>query len=96
MKVVTTQAVEIALRTLGHDDRQRVLTWLQYLENWESDPFVRDHSHPLQSDANTYVLQTSTDVRIFFTIDRNTITVLDVAKRDAIMTSGQTSGPGES
>jgi hypothetical protein len=96
MKVIVAQPVEIALRTLGQDDRQKVQTWLGHLQNWEQDAFVRSRSHKLQSPDNVYVLRTSTDVRIFFTLDGDTITVLDVARRDAIMTSGHPSGLGKS
>jgi hypothetical protein len=38
-----------------------------------------------------YVLLTTTGVRIFFRIDGDTVTVLDVAKREAILTSGRVS-----
>jgi hypothetical protein len=88
MKIEITAPVEIALRTLGQDDRWQLLAWFDHLKNWEGDEFVRTHSHKLSSPKNTYVLQTSTDIRIFFTIEGDTITVLDVAKRPAILTSG--------
>ena len=92
MNVVTTAPVDIALRTLGFEDRQQVLAWIGHLKNWEGDPFVQQHSYKLKPSGNTYVLHTSTDIRIFFTLEGNTITVLDVAKRPGILTSGSIAG----
>jgi hypothetical protein len=40
MKVVLTQPVEIALRTLSEEERAKVSAWLDHLENWENDPVV--------------------------------------------------------
>ena len=92
MRVVITAPVEIALRTLGQEDRERVRAWLRHLENWEGDSFLRTHSYKLSPSESTYVLHTSTDIRIFFTLEGDTITVLDVAKRPGILTSGQLLG----
>jgi len=47
---------------------------------------------PLDQMPGVYVLRTTTDIRIFFRIDGDTITVLDVAKKAAIITSGQIAG----
>jgi hypothetical protein len=38
-------------------------------------------------------MRTTTDIRIFFRIDGDTITVLDVARTPAILTSGGVSVP---
>jgi mRNA-degrading endonuclease RelE of RelBE toxin-antitoxin system len=92
MKVITTAPVDIALRTLGIEDQRRVLAWIGHLKNWEGDQFVQEHSYKLKPSENTYVLHTSTDIRIFFTLEDNTITVLDVAKRPGILTSGSIAG----
>jgi len=86
-KVVTTPAVDLALRTLGSDEVRRVNAWFSRLANWDGDPFVRDNSHALAGVPGVRVFRTSTDTRIFFTIEGDTITVLDVAKKQAIMTT---------
>jgi hypothetical protein len=39
-----------------------------------------------------YVMRTTTDIRVFFRIDSDTVTVLDVAKKAAILTSGHIAG----
>ena len=87
-KVVISPAVEIALRTLDPDNVRRVQSWFTHLRNWENDSFVRAHSHGLASVPGVYVLKTSTDIRIFFRMDGDTITVLDIAKKQSILTSG--------
>jgi hypothetical protein len=91
-KVVIAPAVEIAMRTLDADGVRRVNAWFSYLERWDSDEVVRRNSHQLPQMPGVYVLRTTTDIRIFFRIDGDTITVLDVAKKAAILTSGHASG----
>lgn len=46
-KVVVTPSVEVALRTLDGDNRDRVLDWFGHLANWDGDELVRSHSHSL-------------------------------------------------
>lgn len=90
--VVLSPAVEIAMRTLDPDGVRRVHAWFDYLKQWDTDEVVRKNSKPLQEMAGVYVMRTTTDIRIFFEIDGDTITVLDIAKKSAIVTSGHVSG----
>ena len=53
-----------------------------------SPAFVRSRSHKLEDVPGVYVLLTSTDIRIFFKIEGDTITILDIAKQQSIMASG--------
>ncbi len=92
--VVTTPPVDIALRALDTKGVRQVHSWFDHLSNWDGDEFVRTRSHSLDGVPGVYVLRTSTDIRIFFKIDGNTITILDVAKKPAIMTSGYIPGVG--
>jgi mRNA-degrading endonuclease RelE of RelBE toxin-antitoxin system len=87
-KIVITPAVTIALRTLDDDARRRVDSWLTRLANWEGDEFVRRQSQSLDSLPGVYVLKTSTDLRIFFTVQEKTVTILDIGKEESILTSG--------
>jgi mRNA-degrading endonuclease RelE of RelBE toxin-antitoxin system len=87
-KVVTTPAVEVALRTLDDDNRRQVQAWADHLANWDGDALVRSHSHSLDSIPGVYVLKTSTDLRIFFKIHGNTVTIIDIAKKQSILSSG--------
>ncbi len=91
-KVVLDPSVEIALRTLDPDGERRLLAWFDYLERWDTDEAVQRNSVPLPEMPNTYMLVTTTDIRIFFRIDGDTVTVLDVAKKAAILASGHRAG----
>jgi hypothetical protein len=42
----------------------------------------------LDQIPGVYVMRTTTDIRIFFRLDGETVTVLDVAKTPAILSSG--------
>jgi hypothetical protein len=95
MKVVLTERVRNVMRTLGHEDLQRVQAWLDHLANWETDEFVRNHSVTLNVDERiVYMFRTSTDLRIFFTIDKDILTVIDIAKKETILSSGSVAVAG--
>jgi len=97
MKVELSERVKTALKALAHDDRERIRTWFDYLARWGEDPFVKDHSVQLDVQGQAvYLFQTSTDVRIFYKVDkeRETVYVLDVTKKDTILSSGSASGRG--
>jgi mRNA-degrading endonuclease RelE of RelBE toxin-antitoxin system len=87
-KIVATPPVDIALRTLDADTVRRVHAWFDRLRNWDGDEHLRRHARSLDSVPGVYVLRTSTEIRIFFRIDDDTITILDIAKKSAILTSG--------
>jgi hypothetical protein len=91
MNVIVSEPAQIVLRNASEDERRRVWAWIDHLKRWETDAFARNHSKKLDSD-DTYMLLTTSDVRIFFTLVGETITVLDVAKKDTIVRFGQTSG----
>ena len=93
-KVVTTPPVEVALRMLDANGRRKVHAWFTHLANWDGDAFIRSHSHSLDSVPGVYVLKTSTDLRVFFRIDGETVTILDVGSKQSILASGDVSGVG--
>jgi mRNA-degrading endonuclease RelE of RelBE toxin-antitoxin system len=92
MNVIVAEPAQIALRNLSADNRRRVWAWIENLKRWDTDLFVKQHSKKLNTSDNVYMLLTSTDVRIFFALEEDTITVLDVAKKATIISSGQISG----
>jgi hypothetical protein len=92
-KVITTPEVDLALRTLWPEESRQVHAWLDHLADWDNDPSLRQMAHALPGEAGVYVLPTHSDIRIFFNIAGDTITVLDVAKKEAIMTT--TASPRE-
>lgn len=91
MQVMLSERVRTVLSTLSLDDRQRVQTWLGYLRNWDEDEFARTQSVPLTVQGQPmYMFRTSTNVRIFYTVDlqSKTVTVVDIATKDTILSSG--------
>jgi mRNA-degrading endonuclease RelE of RelBE toxin-antitoxin system len=98
MQVILSERVKTALNTLSRDDRERVHTWFDYLRNWEEDAFVKSRSVTLNVQGQSvYMFRTSTAVRIFYTVDEQskTVSVVDIATKDTILSSGGVS-TGES
>jgi hypothetical protein len=87
-KVVYAPAVELSLGALDPDGVRRVHAWFDYLAQWDEEEAVRKSSVELPGHPGVHLLRTSTDLRIFFRIDGDTITVLDVAKLSTILASG--------
>ncbi len=89
MKVIVTEPVEIALRSLGPEDRRVVDRTIENLRNWENDAFVAEHSYRLPPpNDKIQVYETSTDIRVFFSLENGHITIHDVARKYAILRSG--------
>jgi hypothetical protein len=86
--VAISPVADISVRSLDPDGRRRVFAWFDYLKRWDEDEVVRKNSILLDQVPGVYVMRTTTDIRIFFRIDGDTITVLDVAKTPTILTSG--------
>ena len=91
MQVMLSERVKTALSTLSRDDRERVQTWFGYFQNWEGDRFAESRSVTLNVHGQTvYMFRTSTDVRIFYTVNEQTktVSVIDIATKDTILSSG--------
>lgn len=88
MSVAVSSAAKIALAGLPDDERRRVQLWLEHLRKWGADAEIQEHSTRLfpEEEPNLYVLRTASDVRIFFTVGDDEITVVDIARRDALRT----------
>lgn len=89
MKVIKAAAVNVALRTLADDERQRVFSWFDHLGNWETDEHIREMAKPTNF-PDTYVLNTSDDMRIFFTLNaaKGEIVVMDLARPSRFQAAG--------
>ncbi len=92
MKVIKTAGVNAALRTLAEDERRKVFSWFNHLENWENDEHVRRMTKAT-NDHDTYVLNTSDDIRIFFALSEvaQEIVILDLARPSRFEVAGATS-----
>ena len=88
----TTSSVDFAIHTLGPDEGRRIRASVDSLRNWDTDANLRRISTPLVELPGKYIMCTNTDMRIFFRIDGDTITILDVAGKSAILATGHTSG----
>ena len=97
MQVMLSERVKTFLNTLSRDDREKVHTWFGYLRNWEDDPFVQAQSVALNVQGQSvYLFRTSTDLRIFYTVDlqSKTVYVIDIATKDTILSSGSMRSKG--
>jgi mRNA-degrading endonuclease RelE of RelBE toxin-antitoxin system len=94
MQVLLEDRVKLGLSMLSADDRNRTETWFGYLRNWEDDPFVKSRSVELSlrdsRQLPIHLFRTSTDVRIFYSVDvkKKTIHVIDVTTEDTILSFG--------
>jgi len=87
-KVIITPSVEISMSSLKPDAVRQLQAWFDDLKRWDEDEALRQNSVLLETIPGVYYMRTATDIRIFFRIDGDTITVLDVAKISAILASG--------
>ena len=94
MHVNVAESAQIVLRNMGEEDRRKVWAWIDLLRKWDTDPYAQRHSRRLDPRDNAYMLLTNTDLRIFFTLDKDSITVLDVARKGTIISSGSISEAG--
>jgi len=83
MELRTNQSVDIALRTLRPEELRRVHAWFGHLKNWDNDAHVQKISHRLPNE-DVFVLTASDGIRIFFQKDADSITVLDIARKETI------------
>jgi hypothetical protein len=87
-KLQYAPSVELAMNFLDAEGVRRVQAWFTYLERWDEDEAVRRNSVSLPGHPGVFLLITTTDLRIFFRVDGDTITVLDIARLPAILASG--------
>ena len=92
MKVIKTPAVDAALRTLDADERRKVISWFDHLGNWENDEHLRKMAKATIYQ-DTYALNTSDDIRIFFALNEATseIVVVDLSRPSRFPVAGAAS-----
>lgn len=93
MRVTITESVRRSLNTLSPEDRNRVETWFSYLETM--DPYARANSQTLVIDGQTvYMFVTSSNVRIFYTVDNasQTVAITHITNKETIISSGSIQG----
>ncbi len=79
-------AAEIAIRTLGEEDRRKVQALIEHLKRWDQDSTIRSLAHKLDLPGadDVYVLTTTTDLVIFFTVNDGTLEITDIARRASL------------
>jgi mRNA-degrading endonuclease RelE of RelBE toxin-antitoxin system len=93
-RVIITRSVQVALRSLDEANHDRIQSWFNRLANWDEDHSVRNHAHRLDAFPGVHMMKTGSDLRIFFKVDQDTITILDIGKKQSILTSGQSAEGG--
>jgi len=94
MNVTVTPPVEMALRTLGDEDRQTVPAWFDKLRKWRHDSGIREKSQKLGSDT-VHVLKAGNNIRIFFHPEQSQIVILDLATKSTIQSFGHAAVAGQ-
>jgi hypothetical protein len=92
-KLIISPRVDISMASLDPEGAKRLLGWFDDLRRWDEDEAVRKNSVLLDSIPGVFVMRTSTDIRIFFRIDGDTVTVLNAATTAAIFASAGISAP---
>jgi len=85
MQVQTTSQVDIAMRTLTKAERLPVVRWLNQLKNWESDERIRTAAKQVTPLDNVYILRIDGDLCLFFRLEEDQITVVDLAMWDTVL-----------
>jgi hypothetical protein len=81
MNVTITQPVQISLHSMNDEDHRRVTAWFDFLKkNWGTDEFLRKNSRKLPTEGNVYLLDTLSDLLIFFSVEGEEISILEVGR----------------
>ena len=91
-KLITTISADIAMGAFDAEGERRVRAWFDRLENWDADEAVRKMSVPLETFPGVYVLRPPTDLRIFFRIDDDTVTILEITNKSVLLEFGRMVG----
>lgn len=84
LKLQVSDQAQIAVSSLGAEDRRLVHAWFDHLRHWHIDEFIRAHSIPLSSDDNSFAFETSTDLVIAFSILEDAVVILAIFRKDAL------------
>jgi hypothetical protein len=92
-QVITSPTVEIALNSLRPEEVDQVQRWFDSLRRWDEDGEAKGLTVPLESIPDVYLMRTPGDLRVFFRIDGDTVTVVDVTRtRTILATAGVSAG----
>lgn len=84
MNVSITRPVKISLISMNDEDRRRAERWFDYLKGWGSDDFLAANSRKLPREGDVYELDTLTGIVIFFSVEGQEVSILDIVPRDKL------------
>lgn len=83
LTVRLTNSAQVALSSLGVEDRRLVDGWFEHLRHWHTDEFVRSRSRQLKPDEELYVFETgSSDLMLAFRVAGDAVVVESIFNRD--------------
>lgn len=81
----TTENADMAISSLGEEDRRRVTAWFDHLRNWRTDPIIRGRAVPVPSEeGGVFLFPTSTDLWMAVQVGGTEITVLAVFRAGSV------------
>ncbi len=84
MNVTISDIAQIPLISMNDEDRRRATAWFDYLRKWGKDDFLAANARKLPNRENVYLLDTLSDLMIFFSVEGDEISILDVARRETL------------
>ncbi len=94
-QLVISPSVEISLSALKPDEVRKVHSWFDYLCHWDEAAEVRENATPLEEFPGVYYYRTPSDLRIFFRIDGETVTIVNVGNVSWIRAVGGLPATGD-
>lgn len=90
--IVKKLPIDIALRGLDAEGERQLEAKFAQLANWDDDENIRKRSFALEGMPGAYVWHVDDDLRIFFSENGDTITLLDLGTKRTIKMFGQRAG----
>jgi hypothetical protein len=83
LTVRPTISAQVALSSLGAEERRLVEGWFEHLRHWHTDEFVRSRSRRLTPDEELYAFETSSsDLMLAFRVAGDAVVVESIFNRD--------------
>jgi hypothetical protein len=83
LTVQLTNSAQIAVSSLGAEDRRLVEGWFEHLRHWGTDEFVRSQSRRLKPEEEVYTFPAiGSDLMIAFRVSEPVVNVLSIFRRE--------------
>jgi mRNA-degrading endonuclease RelE of RelBE toxin-antitoxin system len=84
MNIMFSDSAKFQVGTLREENRRVVERWIGRLVGWENDHYLRWRAKRLPGSEDVHVLKAGPNYRVFFQARGDTITILDIARRETI------------